>query len=139
MKRAYFGTIVSLLAACAACVGLIAYIMNTGTTYFVGLGKSMPVICSLIVGIVALLAWVALGEAKVTWKDILPLAAPSLFMFGFLTLLNSRINGIAAIMTFEANEANMADLKSALVALVFMAVAAVLACVGAFANVKKRA
>ena len=139
MKRSYFGTIVSLLAVCAACVGLIAYMMNAGTTYFVGLGKNTLVICSLIVGILALLLWVAMGEAKVTWKDILPLAAPSLFMFGFLTLLNSRINGIAAIMTFEANEANMADLKSALVALVAMAIASLLACIAAFANVKKQA
>ena len=139
MKRSYFGTIVSLLAVCAACVGLIAYMMNAGTTYFVGLGKNTLVICSLIVGILALLLWVAMGEANVTWKDILPLAAPSLFMFGFLTLLNSRINGIAAIMTFEANEANMSDLKSALVALVAMAIAALLACIAAFANVKKQA
>lgn len=59
MKRSYFGTIVSLLAVCAACVGLIAYMMNAATTYFVGLGKNTLVICSLIVGIIFILVFQA--------------------------------------------------------------------------------
>lgn len=137
MKRSIVGTVAQLLAVAAACVGLIAYVMNARTTYFTGLGISGLVVGSLIAGIAALLLWCAIGGATVSWKDILPIAAPSLCMFAFLTLLNSRVNGIAAIMTFENNAANMADLKSALVALVAMAVAAVLACIAAFFNTKK--
>jgi hypothetical protein len=58
-------------------------------------------------------------------------------MFALLTLVNSRVNGIAAIMTFENNAANMADLQSALVAIGALAAAALLACLAAFFSVKK--
>ena len=136
MKRSIVGTLMQLLAAAAACVGLVFYIINSKTTYFVGLGLNPLVAGSLIAAILALLLWCAFGKAKVSIADILPILAPSLCMFAFLTLLNSRVNGIAAIMTYENNAANMADLQSALVALVAMCLAAVLSCVAAFFNTR---
>lgn len=137
MKRALFGTIVNALAVIAACFGLVQYFTNAGTTYFKGLGTNPAVIAATVIAIAALVVWCLLGEARTTWKDILPIAAPALLMFALLTLLNSRINGIAAIMTFENNAANMADLQSALYALGGLGVAAVLACLAAFFSVKK--
>lgn len=139
MKRSILGIIVNLLAVIAACFGLMQYFTNAGTTYFKGLGTSPAVIGAVAAAIAALLVWCFLGEPKATWKDILPIAAPALLMFGLLTLVNSRVNGIAAIMTFENNAANMADLQSALMAIGGLAAAAVLACLAAFFNVKKEA
>lgn len=56
-----------------------------------------------------------------------------------LTLVNSRINGVAAIMTFENNAQNMADLQSAIIAIAALVIAAVLAAFTAFFDVKKEA
>lgn len=139
MKRALFGTIVNLLAVFAAIYGLVKYFTNAGTNYFKNLGKNPLVIGAVVLAVAAILIWCFLGEEKTTWKDILPIAAPALLMFALLTLANSRINGIAAIMTFENNAANMADLQSALDALASLAFAAVFACLASFFNVKKKA
>jgi hypothetical protein len=129
--------VMNLLAVAAACVGLAQYFTNAGTTYFKGLGTNPTVIGAAGAAITALLIWTLIGEARPTWKDILPIAAPALLMFALLTLVNSRVNGIAAIMTFENNAANMADLQSALVAIGALAAAALLACLAAFFSVKK--
>lgn len=137
MKRAIFGTIVNILAAAAGVVGIVYYIINANTTYFSGLGINPVVIGCVAAGIVAVLFWCFAGEPKKTWKDILPIIAPALFICGMLTLVNSRVNGIAAIMTFENNAQNMAYLQSCFVALGAMAAAAVLSCIAAFCNVKK--
>lgn len=137
MKRSIPGMVMNLLAAAAACFGLMQYFTNAGTTYFKGLGTNPAVIGAAAAAIAALLVWTLIGGAKPSWKDILPIAAPALLMFALLTLVNSRVNGIAAIMTFENNAANMADLQSALVAIGALAAAALLACLAAFFSVKK--
>ena len=138
MKRG-FGSICTVITAIVGIVGLAAYLTNAGTNYFAGLGRDMTVIGCAIVGIAALVLWLFLGEARPSWKDILPVIAPAAFIVSALTLVNSRINGIAAIMTFEANAQNQADLKSALVAIGALVMAAVLAAFTAFFDVKKEA
>ena len=139
MKRAIVGMIVNLLAAVAACIGLVQYMTNAGTNYFKGLGTNPLIVSSVAVAVVALLVWCFLGEAKPTWKDILPIVAPALLIFAALTLVNSRVNGIAAIMTFENNAQNMADLQSALDSIAALLIAAGLACLAAFFRVRKEA
>ncbi|MEE3458074.1 MAG: hypothetical protein VZQ82_08550, partial [Lachnospiraceae bacterium] len=98
MKRALFGTILNILAAAAACFGLVQYFTNAGTNYFKNIGTNPAIIATAVLAIAALLVWCFLGEEKTTWKDILPIVAPALLMFALLTLVNSRINGVAAIM-----------------------------------------
>ncbi len=137
MKRGMLGTIVSGIAAILAVLGLVFYIINTNTTYFSGLGKDTVVITTSVAAVITLLLWVILGEAKNSWKDLFSIVSPALLMVGFLTLLNSRINGIAAIMTFEANDANMADMKSAIIAMVLLFAAAIIAAVSSFFQVRK--
>ncbi|MBP3877129.1 MAG: hypothetical protein J6E44_04130 [Lachnospiraceae bacterium] len=139
MKRAIFGSAMTVITIAAAAVGLIFYIMNAGTTYFSGLGKDPVVIGASAAGIVVLALWLVLGEAKASWKDLLPVAAPACLIVAALTLVNSRINGIAAIMTFENNAQNMADLQSAIIAIAALIIAAVLAAFTAFFDVKKEA
>ena len=137
MKRAMIGSVTTIATAIVSCVALILYLNNTETNYFSGFGKDSVVIGCLVVAIAALVAWFFMGEAGPSWKDALPIAAPVLTMVAFTTFLNSRINGIAAIMTFEANEQNQADMNGAIAALVFVAVAAVCGVVNAFFDVKK--
>ena len=138
MKRSAFGTFINLLAIAAACAGLAFYYINSNTTYFANLGKNSIVFGTAGAAILLLLIWCAAGGASTTWKDLLPIASPALLMFSFLTLLNSRINGIAAVMTFENNEQNMADLQSAIIALAALAAAAILACLASFFSIKKK-
>ena len=139
MKRAIFGSAVTVIAVIAAVVGFANYIINSNTNYFAGLGKDPVVIGASVVAIAALAAWFFVGEAKASWKDILPIAAPACLIVAALTLVNSRINGIAAIMTFENNAQNMADLGSAITAIGALVCAAVLAAFAAFFDVKKDA
>ena len=139
MKRALFGSIMTVITIVAAVVGLINYITNSNTTYFAGLGKDPVVIGCAAVAIAALALWLVLGNPKAAWTDILPVAAPALLIVAALTLVNSRINGVAAIMTFENNAQNMADLQSAIVAIAALVAAAVLAALNAFSDVKKEA
>ena len=139
MKRALFGSIMSVITIVAAVVGLINYITNSNTTYFAGLGKDPGVIGCAAAAIAALALWLVLGNPKAAWTDILPVAAPALLIVAALTLVNSRINGVAAIMTFENNAQNMADLQSAIVAIAALVAAAVLAALNAFFDVKKEA
>ena len=137
MKRALFGTIVNLLAVVAAIYGLVKYFTNAGTNYFKNLGTNPLVIGAVVLAVAAILIWCFLGEEKTTWKDILPIAAPACLIVAALTLVNSRINGVAAIMTFENNAQNMADLQSAIIAIAALVIAA--ACLAAFFSVKKKA
>ena len=139
MKRALFGSIMTVITIVVAVVGLANYIMNSNTTYFSGLGKAPLVIGGAALGIAALVLWLVLGEPKASWKDILPMLAPVCLIVAALNLVNSRINGVAAIMTFENNAQNMADLQSAIVAIAALIAAAVLAVFTAFFDVKKEA
>ena len=139
MKRAKLGTLLNVLAIASALAGLGFYLVNTGTTYFVGLGRDNLVIGTVAGAIAALLLWCLIGGTELSWKDLLPVISPALLMVGMLTLANSRVNGIAAIMTFENNEQNMADLKSAILALAALLIAALISCLAAFFNVKKKA
>ena len=129
----------TVITIVAALVGLVNYIMNSNTTYFSGLGKDPIVIGGAVLGIAPLALWLALGEPKASWKDILPVLAPVCMIVAALNLGNSRINGIAAIMTFENNAQNMADLQSAIIAIAALIAAAVLAVFTAFFDVKKEA
>ena len=135
MKRALFGTIVNLLAVVAAIYGLVKYFTNAGTNYFKNLGTNPLVIGAVVLAVAAILIWCFLGEEKTTWKDILPIAAPALLMFALLTLANSRINGIAAIMTFENNAQNMADMQSAISGMMAMAAAVGVSWLAAFFDI----
>ena len=139
MKRAIFGSTMTVITIAAAVAGLVNYITNSNTTYFAGLGKDPVVIGCTAAGIAALVLWLVLGEARASWKDILPVAAPACLIVAALTLVNSRINGVAAIMTFENNAQNMADLQSAIVAIAALVASAVLAAFTAFFDVKKEA
>ncbi len=138
-KKLGAGMISSCITLVLAVVGFVAYIINSNTAYFSNLGKNPIVIATLVISIVALVAWMTLGKESPSWTDIFPVIAPACLFIGGITLLNTRINGMAAIMTFTNNAQNMADMTSAIVAIAAIIVAAIVGIVSAFLDVKKAA
>ncbi|MCR5100871.1 MAG: hypothetical protein K6B41_05875 [Butyrivibrio sp.] len=136
-KKITAGMITSCIALILSIVGFVAYIINSNTAYFSNLGKNPTVILALLIAIVALAAWVFIGKESPAWTDILPVIAPACLFVAGITLLNTRINGMAAIMTFTNNAQNMSDMSSAIVAIVAIVIAAIIGIVSAFFDVKK--
>ena len=91
MKRALFGSIMTVITIVAAVIGLINYITNANTTYFSGLGKDPVVIGCAVLAIAALALWLVLGEPKASWKDILPVIAPACLLEGHPPGHSSRV------------------------------------------------
>lgn len=138
-KKLGKGMITSCITLILAIIGFVAYIINTNTAYFSNLGKNTTIIASLAIAIVALVLWMTLGDVSPSWTDILPVIAPACLFVGGITLLNTRINGMAAIMTFTNNAQNMSDMSSAVVAIAAIIVAAIVGIISAFFDVKKAA
>lgn len=67
----------------------------------------------------------------------MPVVSGVLLVTGLALFIQSRVNGIAAIMTFTNNAQNMADLSSAIVGMVALAIAMLLNMVSAFFAVRK--
>ncbi len=138
-KKIGAGMITSCITLVLAIVGFVAYIINSNTAYFSNLGKNPVVIVSLIIAIAALVAWMTLGKETPSFADIFPVIAPACLFVGGITLLNTRINGMAAIMTFTNNAQNMSDMSSAIVAIAAIIIAAIVGIVSAFFDTKKAA
>lgn len=64
-------------------------------------------------------------------------AAAALLMAATLLLVNTRVNSIAAVMTYENNASNMADLTSCIVGIAGCLVATVVSIVASFHDVVK--
>ena len=123
-------------AAILAIIGCIFYMINTKTAYFAGKGVSTPVVACLVIAVICAIVYVLVGlKGTPVWADILPIATSALLMAALMSFASARINGIAAIMTFENNESNMADLKSAIIGIVFVAIAWVVSLIASFMDV----
>ena len=132
------GFITTILTLLVTAAGLVAYLINTGTIYFSNLGKSPVIIGCLAAAVAALIGWMALAPAgRAGWADGLAPLAPVLTMIALMQLLNSRVNGIASIMTFTKNAQNMADLSSCIAAIALLAAAVLTGMLNAFLDVRK--
>lgn len=138
-KKIGAGMITTCITLILGIVGFVAYLINSGTAYFANLGKNPVVICTTVLAIAALAVWLIIGKESPAWTDILPVLAPALFIIGGITLLNTRINGIAAIMTFTNNAQTMSDLSSAVVAIIAIIASGICGVVNAFLEVRKEA
>lgn len=136
MKKQSMGWILSVITVLAAVVGLAGYLINCNTRYFVNLGIDPVVVAAVALGLAAEVAYVLVNrKGTKVWADILAVAVPVLLMVGTLLFVNSRVNSIAAVMTFENNAQNMADLTSCIVGILGCLVAAIVSIVGAFHDV----
>ena len=141
MKRSISaGLIITCLAAVAALVGVIAYVVNTGTNYYAKMGVDATVLILLIVGVVAELLTIVLGlKGSSIVGDVLPVVGSVLLTAGAVMLLNARVANLAAVFTFENSAANMADTTSCIVAIAACVVAMLISILASFFDVTKEA
>ena len=132
------GLIITCLAAIAALVGVIAYVVNTGTNYYAKMGIDATVLVLLIVGVVAELLTIVLGlRGDSIIGDILPIVGSVLLTAGAVMLLNARVSNLAAVFTFENSAANMADTTSCIVAIAACVVAMLVSILASFFDITK--
>lgn len=137
MKKS-IGFFMTILSAAAAAVGAVAYFMNCRTNYFINLGVNPVVMGCAVAAIVLQIVYIVVTQkGHQLWNDVLAVIPPVLLIVATITLVSARVNGIAAIMTFENNAQNMADLTSAIVGIAACLIAAVIGIVASFFDTVK--
>lgn len=137
MKKA-IGLYLTSLSAVAAVVCVTAYVFNCGTDYFANLGMDSAVlICAIAAIILEVVYLIVTRKGYKVWSDVLPVLAPVLLIVATLLIVNVRVNGIAAIMTFEGNAQTMADLTSALVSIIAGLIATIAGIIASFFDTVK--
>ena len=132
MKKS-IGFFMTILSAAAAVVGAVAYFMNCQTNYFINLGVNPVVMGCVVAAIVLQIVYIAVTQkGRQMWTDALAVLPPVLMIVATVTLAGTRINGIAAIMTFENNAQNMADLSSAIVGIAACLIAVIIGVAASF-------
>ncbi len=138
MKNKSAGFLLTIITLIAGAAGLVAYLVNTGTSYFASLGVSPIVAGCAGAAVVALLVYLIVdGKSNQTWADVLPVASSALLMISAIMLVSVRVAGIASIMTFENNASNVSDMTGAIIAIAVLVVAAILSIISSFFDVSK--
>ena len=110
------GFFMTVISAAAAVVGAVAYFVNCRTNYFVNLGINPGVLGCIIAAVGFQIMYIIVTqEGHALWSDVLAVLPPVLLMVAAITLVSTRVKGIAAIMTFENNAQIRAVLTSAIV------------------------
>ena len=132
-KKLSAGAWIACIAAALAIVGLIAYLINTGTDYYAKMGvDTVVVVCLIAAAALSLLRLFFGRDGKPAWTDLIPVCAAALAAVALMYLLNARINNLAAVFTYENNPANMADTTSCIVAIGACLLAVIAAVISAF-------
>ena len=109
-KKVGAGLVLSVITALVTVLGLVLYMMNCKTNYFINSGVNNAVVACLAVAaileIVMIVASVKMGAKPVL--DIIPVVCGVLTAYALIQFLGSRIAAIGSIMTFENNAQNMA-------------------------------
>lgn len=135
-RKISLGLILTAVSAVLAVVGLVYYMTNTKTTYFSALGVNTMIVGCVVAAIACQVVSVIVGmKGTPMWADLLPIAASVLLVAGVMSFAASRINGIAAIMTFENNAQNMADMQSAISGMMALAAAVGVSWLAAFFDI----
>lgn len=138
MKKNGIGFYATGLSFAAGIVALVFYFINTNTNYFTNLGVSPAVVGCAAVALAAQLVLLVLSkQPQPIWLDLVAMAAPVLLMVAFVSLTGTRVNGIAAIMTFENNAQTMSDLSSAIISMAAFLIAWLVGVVSAYFNIRK--
>lgn len=139
MKKQSAGFYLGTLTIILSIIGTVLYLGNCRTAYFTNLGVNTTVVACLIAAIVCEAVFLAGNEAVGSKMilDILPVASAVLLAVAVVTFVSTRVNGIAAIMTFTNNASTMADLNNTITAIAFCAVSLILCIVTSFFRVVK--
>ena len=138
-KKIGAGLVLSVITALVTVLGLVLYMINCKTNYFINSGVNIAVVACLAVAaileIVMIVASVKMGAKPVL--DIIPVVCGVLTAYALIQFLGSRIAAIGSIMTFENNAQNMADLKGAIIGMIVCAVAMICTIISSFFKVVK--
>ena len=138
-KQVGAGLVLSVIPALVTVLGLVLYMINCKTNYFINSGVNNAVVACLAVAaileIVMIVASVKMGAKPVL--DIIPVVCGVLTAYALIQFLGSRIAAIGSIMTFENNAQNMADLKGAIIGMIVCAVAMICTIISSFFKVVK--
>ena len=138
-KKMGAGLVLSVITALVTVAGLVLYMMNCKTNYFINSGVNNAVVACLaaaaILEIVMIAASMKMGAKPVL--DILPVACGVLTAYALIPFISSRIAAIGSIMTFENNAQNMADLKGAIIGMIVCAAALICTIISSFFKVVK--
>lgn len=139
MKKQSAGFFITLLTVILAGAGIIFYLINCNTAYFANFGVDSKIVTLVIAAIVIELALIIGSEILGTKLvlDILPVLSAVLLVLAFVTFVESRVNSIASIMTFQNNAQTMADLSSAITGMVFLFLAIIFSVITSFFNIVK--
>ena len=138
-KKMGAGLVLSVITVLVTVAGLVLYMMNCKTNYFVKTtGTDNTIVACLAVAaileIVMIIVSVKMGAKPVL--DIIPVACV-LTAYALIAFVGSRIAAIGSIMTFENNAQNMADLKGAIIGMIVCAVALIFTIISSFFKVVK--
>ena len=138
-KKVGAGLVLSVITALVTVLGLVLYMINCKTNYFINSGVNNAVVACLaaaaILEIVMIAASMRMGAKPVL--DILPVACGVLTAYALIQFISSRIAAIGSIMTFENNAQNMADLKGAIIGMIVCAAALICTIISSFFKVVK--
>ena len=138
-KKMGAGLVLSIITVLVTVAGLVLYMMNCKTNYFVKTtGTDNTIVACLVAAIleiVMIIASVKMGAKPVL--DIIPVACGVLTAYALIAFVGSRIAAIGSIMTFENNAQNMADLKGAIIGMIVCAVALIFTIISSFFKVVK--
>ena len=138
-KKVGAGLVLSVITALVTVLGLVLYMINCKTNYFINSGVNNAVVACLaaaaILEIVMIAASMKMGAKPVL--DILPVACGVLTAYALIQFISSRIAAIGSIMTFENNAQNMADLKGAIIGMIVCAAALICTIISSFFKVVK--
>lgn len=139
IKKQSVGFYLSVIAAVIAVIGMVLYLSNCKTAYFANLGVNTNVVVCMAIAIVSEIVFIIGNEfmGKKRLLDLCPVISAVLLMIGTMLFISTRVNGIAAIMTFTNNESTMQDLNNTIVAIIFCVIAILFHMVSSFFDIVK--
>ncbi|WP_099467652.1 hypothetical protein [Konateibacter massiliensis] len=139
IKKQAAGFYLTVIAVILAAAGIVFYLINCNTAYFVNFGVKGSVIACAVIAIVLEIAFIAASTlaGEKNYFDILPVASAVLLVTALVTFISSRVNSIASIMTFENNAQTMSDLSSAIIGMVLCLLAVIVSVTASFFKVVK--
>ena len=135
-KKMGAGLVLSVITVLVTVAGLVLYMMNCKTNYFVKTtGTDNTIVACLAVAAILEIVMIIVSVKPVL--DIIPVACGVLTAYALIAFVGSRIAAIGSIMTFENNAQNMADLKGAIIGMIVCAVALIFTIISSFFKVVK--
>ena len=138
-KKMGAGLVLSVITVLVTVAGLVLYMMNCKTNYFVkttGTDNTI-VACLAVAAILEIVMIIVSVKMAKPVLDIIPVACGVLTAYALIAFVGSRIAAIGSIMTFENNAQNMADLKGAIIGMIVCAVALIFTIISSFFKVVK--